>query len=128
METLITAGIEIRVETFYHYAESNPGNNEFIHSYRIVMSNHNPFTVQLLRRKWMISNSYREVKMVEGDGVMGRQPILYPGDSYEYVSGCSLQSPIGRMDGIYIFQNKKTGKEFEVKIPVFRLEAPEILN
>lgn len=128
METLITAGIEIRVETFYQYAESNPGNSEFIHSYRIVMSNHNSFTVQLLRRKWMISDSYREVKMVEGEGVVGRQPILYPGDTYEYVSGCNLQSPIGRMDGIYIFQNKKSGKEFEVKIPVFRLEAPEILN
>lgn len=128
METLITAGIEIRVETFYQYAESNPANSEFIHAYRIMMSNHNTFTVQLLRRKWLITDSYREVKTVEGEGVVGRQPILYPGDTYEYVSGCNLQSPIGKMDGIYIFQNKQTGKEFEVRIPVFRLEAPEILN
>ncbi|MBL0308812.1 MAG: Co2+/Mg2+ efflux protein ApaG [Bacteroidetes bacterium] len=128
METLTTAGVEIRVETFYQFAESNSANGEFIHSYRITISNHNAFTVQLLRRKWVILDSYRELKTVEGEGVVGRQPILYPGDSYEYVSGCNLQSPIGRMDGIYIFQNKQSGKEFEVKVPVFRLEAPEILN
>lgn len=128
MQTLITAGIEIKVETFYHYAESNPGNHEFIHSYRIIISNHNKFTVQLLRRKWLITDSFRDLKLVEGEGVVGRQPVLYPGDTYEYVSGCNIQSPIGRMDGYYIFENKQTKKEFEVKIPVFRLEAPEILN
>ncbi len=128
MQTLITSGVEVKVETFYQEGYSKPALNEFVYSYRITLYNHNSFAVQLLRRIWIISDANGDVKTVEGEGVVGRQPILYPGDSYQYVSGCNLATPIGKMEGLYIFDNKVSGKEFEVKIPVFRLFAPVILN
>jgi ApaG protein len=128
MQTLTTQGVEVKVETFYQDGHSKPVENEFVYAYRITLFNHNSFTVQLLRRMWIISDANSDVRTVEGEGVVGRQPILYQGDSYQYISGCNLSTPIGKMEGIYIFQNKTTGKEFEVKIPVFKLIAPVILN
>ncbi|HWB62866.1 MAG TPA: Co2+/Mg2+ efflux protein ApaG [Chitinophagales bacterium] len=128
METLITAGVEVQVETFYQSAHSNPLNNEFVHAYRITLFNHNNFTVQLLRRVWIITDANLDVQTVEGEGVVGRQPVIYPADSYQYVSGCNLSTPVGKMEGVYMFMNKQTGKEFEVKIPVFKLVSPVILN
>lgn len=128
METLITKGVEINVETFYQASYSRPEKNEFMFAYRITISNHNLFTVQLLRRKWQITDSNLEVRVVEGDGVIGRQPVLYAGDSYQYMSGCNLPTAIGKMEGVYIFENKSTGKEFEVKIPVFKMVMPAVLN
>lgn len=128
METLITCGVEVKVETFFQQGYSKPMNNEFVYAYRITLFNHNSFAVQLLRRMWIISDANGDVRTVEGDGVVGRQPVLYPGDSYQYVSGCNLTTPIGKMEGLYFFDNKTNGKEFEVKIPVFKLVAPLILN
>jgi len=128
MQTLITSGVEVKVETFYQEDYSKPMVNEFVYSYRITLFNHNSFAVQLLRGVWIITDANGDVRTVEGEGVVGRQPVLYPGDSYQYVSGCNLSTPIGKMEGIYIFDNKISGKEFEVKIPVFRLVAPVILN
>jgi len=128
MQTLTTAGIEVKVETFYQDEHSKPVNNEFVFAYRITLFNHNAYTVQLLRRMWIISDANADVSTVEGDGVVGKQPILYPGDSYQYVSGCNLATALGKMEGVYIFENKTTTKEFEVKIPVFKLIAPVILN
>ena len=128
MQTLTTSGVEVKVETFYQEDYSKPMVNEFVYSYRITLFNHNSFAVQLLRRVWIISDANSDVRTIEGEGVVGRQPVLYPGDSYQYVSSCNLTSPIGKMEGLYIFDNKVTGKEFEVKIPMFRLVAPVILN
>ncbi|MCS6935661.1 MAG: Co2+/Mg2+ efflux protein ApaG [Chitinophagales bacterium] len=128
MATLITEGVEVIVETAYQPAHSNPAEYSYVHAYRITIINHNTFTVQLLRRKWIITDGPYGKSIVEGEGVVGRQPVLYPGDSHEYVSGCNLQSTIGRMEGAYIFQNKTNGKEFTVKIPRFDLVAPQVLN
>jgi ApaG protein len=128
MQTLITSGVEVKVETYYQAGYSKPILNEHMHSYRITLYNHNSFAVQLLRRVWLITDANADVKTVEGEGVVGRQPVLYPGDSYSYVSGCNLATALGKMEGLYIFDNKVSGKEFEVKIPVFRLVAPFILN
>lgn len=128
MQTLTTSGVEVKVETTYQAGYSKPVMNEFMHSYRITLFNHNNFAIQLLRRVWLITDSNGDVKTVEGEGVVGRQPIIYPGDTYSYVSGCNLSTPIGKMGGLYIFDNKVNGKEFEVKIPVFKLVAPLILN
>lgn len=128
METLITLGVEVKVEPFYQGEHSKPMHNEFVYAYRVMLHNHNSFTVQLLRRKWIITDSNLDVNVVEGDGVVGRQPVLYPGDTYEYVSGSNFVTPIGKMEGIYIFENKATREEFVVKIPAFRLIAPLILN
>lgn len=128
MEILITSGVEVKVETFYQQGYSNPVNNEYAYAYRITIFNHNNFTVQLLRRAWLITDANSDVKKIEGEGVVGRQPVLYPGDSYQYVSGCNLNTPIGKMEGLYIFENKVSEKEFEVKIPVFKLISPVVLN
>lgn len=128
MQVLTTAGVEVKVETTYQEGYSRPILNEFMHSYRITLFNHNSFAVQLLRRVWLITDANGDIKTVEGEGVVGRQPVLYPGDAYTYVSGCNLSTAIGKMEGLYIFDNKISGKEFEVKIPVFRLIAPLILN
>lgn len=128
MVTLITQGIEVTVETLYQADYSRPLSNEFVFAYHINIHNHNPFTAQLLRRRWMITDAERNVKVVEGDGVVGRQPVLYPGDAHQYVSACNLATPIGKMRGIYVFENKATRKEFEVEVPEFKMETPQILN
>jgi ApaG protein len=128
METLITAGVEVQVETVFQPEQSNELNGVFLFAYHINLLNHNNFTVQLISRKWKITDSASDVRFVEGDGVIGRQPVLYPGDTYQYVSGCDLTSPIGKMEGTYIFENKVSGEKFEVSIPAFKLIAPVILN
>lgn len=128
METLTTSGIEVQVETFFQDEQSDAMLGEFLFAYHITISNRNNFVVQLLSRKWKITDSSLDVRLVEGNGVVGRQPILYPGDSHQYMSGCDLKSPIGKMEGIYIFVNKQTNETFEVQIPSFKLIAPVVLN
>jgi ApaG protein len=128
MSTLITQGVEVRVETMYQPGQSKPALGIYVFVYQITISNHNPFTVQLLRRRWEITDSNLDYNVVEGEGVVGRQPVLYAGDTHQYMSGCQLKTPIGKMEGIYIFDNKITGEEFTVEIPKFQLVATEILN
>jgi ApaG protein len=128
MVSEITAGVEVAVQTMYQAGHSIPEENAHVFAYKIVISNHNDFTVQLLSRRWIITNAIGEVEIVEGDGVVGRQPVLYRGDSHEYVSGCNLATPFGMMEGTYFFQNKANQNIFEVKIPLFKLEAPFALN
>ena len=128
MVSEITAGVEVAVQTMYQAAHSVPEEHAYVFAYKIVISNHNDFTVQLLSRRWIITNAIGEVEVVEGDGVVGRQPVLYRGDSHEYVSGSNLATPFGMMEGAYFFQNKTTREIFEVKIPLFKLEAPFALN
>ena len=128
MSTLITQGVEVHVETMYQPGQSKPALGIYVFVYQITISNHNPFTVQLLRRRWEITDSNLDYNVVEGEGVVGRQPVLYAGDTHQYMSGCQLKTPIGKMEGIYIFDNKITGEEFTVEIPKFQLVATEILN
>ncbi|MFN8309489.1 MAG: Co2+/Mg2+ efflux protein ApaG [Chitinophagales bacterium] len=128
MVSEITAGIEVIVETTYQEQHSVPEAHEFVFSYKIHIQNHNEFTVQLLRRRWEIVNAVGELEVIEGEGVVGRQPVLYANESHEYISGCRLLTAQGRMRGKYYFQNKITGDHFEVNIPEFRLEAPFSLN
>lgn len=116
------------MQTMYQPGYSAPDNNLFVFAYRIHISNLNDFTVQLLRRKWIITNALSEVEVVEGEGVVGRQPVLYAGDAHEYVSGSQLSTPFGMMEGSYFFENKQTHQIFSVAIPQFRLEAPFVLN
>ncbi len=128
METLITSGVEISVETFYQEHASEPSRNRYLFAYHITISNHNTFPVQLMSRRWNIVNMNGDVEHVEGPGVVGRQPVIYPNDSFEYTSGCDLSTPFGKMDGFYLFENKITGEDFEAIIPPFKLEAPQVLN
>ena len=128
MVSQITCGVEVIIQTMYQEGYSIPDEHAYVFAYKILIANHNDFTVQLLRRRWVITNGIGEVEIVEGDGVVGRQPVLYRGDSHEYVSGCNLATPFGMMEGTYYFENKANKDIFAVKIPLFKLEAPFALN
>ena len=124
MVSKVTDGITISVEQFYQPDYSNPLQMEFMFAYRITIENNNPFPVQLLRRHWIICDSNAEQKEVEGEGVIGIQPIIAPNEQYQYISGCNLKSELGKMYGTYLMKNINTQQRFDVKIPVFQMEAP----
>lgn len=128
MDTLITNDVRISVETFYQPIYSKPETGEYVFAYRITIENLNPFTVQLMRRHWVIFDSGLGHREVEGEGVVGKQPVLKPGDVHQYVSWCNLTTEIGSMQGAYEFQRIENGETFEVEIPEFRLIAPYRLN
>ena len=124
MVSKVTDGITISVEQFYQPDYSNPLQMEFMFAYRIPIENNNSFPVQLLRRHWIICDSNAEQKEVEGEGVIGIQPIIPPNEQYQYISGCNLKSELGKMYGTYLMKNINTQQRFDVKIPVFQMEAP----
>lgn len=128
MASKISEGIEINVETFYQAEYSNPVNNEFMFAYRITIENHNSFSIKLLRRQWYIFDSNGENREVEGEGVVGMQPVLQSGQSFQYVSGCNLRTEMGRMYGYYTMENLNTKKNFKVNIPAFEMVVPLKLN
>ncbi len=128
MDTLITNDVRVSVETFFQPRYSNPEREEFVFAYRITIENLNPFTIQLLRRHWIIFDANSDYREVEGEGVVGQQPILEPGGVHQYVSWSNLKCEIGSMRGTYSFVRFDTDEHFQVDIPVFRLIAPHRLN
>lgn len=124
MESAVTEGVKISVEQFYQADYSNPQQQEFMFAYRVTIENNNLFPVQLLRRHWFIQDSSTEQREVEGEGVIGAQPIISPNEQYQYISGCNLKSELGQMFGTYLMENVNTKARFEVNIPVFQMEAP----
>ena len=128
MVSKISEGVEVSVETFYQADYSNPASGEYMFAYRITLENHNNFAVKLHRRHWFIIDSNGENREVEGEGVVGVQPTLQPGEKYQYVSGCNLRSEIGKMHGSYQMENCYDKSAFEVKIPVFEMVVPFKLN
>ncbi len=127
METTITEGVEVSVESFYLPDHSVPEEDRYVYAYRIRLRNRSSHTVQLLRRHWIITDSTGEVNEVKGEGVVGEQPVLEPGEEYEYTSGSHLKSPIGTMHGTYEMVTPSGGL-FDVTIPCFSLEVPGVLN
>lgn len=128
MITEVTEGVKVSVKTQYEEEFSNPANRHFIFSYHIVIENQNPFVVQLLRRHWEIKDSLSPFREVEGEGVVGQQPVLEPGELYEYESACNLASDLGAMRGTYLFKREYDGQIFKVIIPEFNLFTPARLN
>lgn len=124
MVSKITEGIKVIVEQFYQPDYSNPIQQEFMFAYRVTIENNNSFPVQLLRRHWFIQDSNTEQREVEGEGVIGVQPVIAPQSQYQYISGCNLKSEIGQMFGTYLMVNVHSREQFSVKIPVFQMEAP----
>ncbi|MEY3945985.1 MAG: Co2+/Mg2+ efflux protein ApaG [Bacteroidota bacterium] len=124
----VTEGVRISVEQFYQPDYSNPIQGEFMFAYRISIENNNSFPVQLLRRQWFIIDSNTEKREVEGEGVIGVQPVISPGEQYQYISGCNLKSELGKMYGSYLMENVMTKQQFHVNIPVFQMEAPSKRN
>ncbi len=128
MSSKISNGVEVHVETFYQSEYSRPEQHEFVFAYRITLHNLNDFPVRLLRRKWHILDSDGEMRDVEGEGVVGVQPLIEAGCSYQYISACNLKTEIGKMHGNYILENVTNKKMFTVAIPAFIMEAPMKLN
>ena len=128
MVSKLTEGVEVGVETFYQPDYSNPISGEFMFAYRIHIENHNQFAVKLQRRHWHIVESNGLTREVEGEGVVGVQPVLQPGEHYQYVSGCNLRSEMGKMYGTYLMENLYSKETFEVNIPVFEMIVPFKMN
>ncbi|MDI1235786.1 MAG: Co2+/Mg2+ efflux protein ApaG [bacterium] len=128
MKVAETYDILISVETEYISLQSHPEKGEYFFAYRIKIQNNSLDTVQLLRRNWFIVDSVHEIREVKGDGVVGLQPILDPGDSHTYRSGCILQSEIGEMWGYYTFERQSTESLIKVDIPRFELMVPWLSN
>ncbi|PRD48730.1 Co2+/Mg2+ efflux protein ApaG [Sphingobacterium haloxyli] len=128
MNTQITSGIKVSVEVVYQPEYSSPDKMHFMFSYQITIENLSDITIQLIHRHWDIFDSIGEFKQVEGEGVVGEQPILAPGTVYQYVSGCNLKSEIGYMEGYYEMIKEVDGSIFHVDIPRFNLIASFKLN
>lgn len=123
MYRAVTREIEVIVEPFYLEEQSDPDDSRYVWGYRVVISNHSDETVQLVERYWHITDENGQVDEVRGLGVVGEQPQLGPGDSYEYSSGCPLDTPSGMMFGHYEMVTD-SGRSFEVAIPAFSLDKP----
>ncbi|MBC6990409.1 MULTISPECIES: Co2+/Mg2+ efflux protein ApaG [Hymenobacter] len=128
MNTTTTQGVTVTVTTNYLPDYSSPGQEHYVFAYKIDIRNNGEYTVKLLRRHWYIYDANGVTREVEGEGVVGQQPTLEPGDSHQYVSGCNLKSGLGKMRGTYQMERLVDGKEFTVDIPEFTLVVPYRLN
>lgn len=118
-----TDGIEVTVEPFYLEERSNPADDHYVWAYRVTIANNSDRYAQLLSRYWRITDANGKVEEVHGEGVVGEQPELNPGDSYQYTSGCPLSTPSGIMAGHYTMVDAE-GRRFDVAIPAFSLDLP----
>lgn len=121
--TAITEGVSVRVAVSFMPEQSQVDAGKWFWVYHIRIENGREDTIQLLTRHWRISDSRGMINLVDGEGVVGETPILGPGESHDYVSGCPLPTPHGSMQGHYTFRDQQ-GRLFEVAIPFFPLAAP----
>jgi ApaG protein len=123
----ITQGITVRVAVNYTPEQSRVESGKWFWVYHIRLENDSHDTVQLLTRHWRITDGRGMVNLVNGEGVVGETPILEPGESHDYVSGCPLSTPHGSMEGFYTFR-RSDGSLLEVAIPFFPLSAPAVAD
>lgn len=128
MITQVTSGIKVSVEVFYRPDQSNANESQHIFAYRITITNNSEYSIRLSRRNWFILDSNATNRQVEGEGVVGEKPIIGTGENYQYISGCNLESEIGKMHGSYLMERLIDGKQFYVRIPEFQLVVPYKLN
>jgi ApaG protein len=126
--TQITDGIKVSVVTEYENNYSCPTQAHYVFTYRIRIENCSNHTIQLHRRHWYVYDSNGQSKEIEGEGVVGKKPILEPGEVHQYVSGCNLRTGIGKMVGEYLMERVLDGKKFRVAIPEFTLMVPFLNN
>lgn len=118
-----TRDIRVSVDPVYLQDQSSPGDSRYVWAYRVRIENNSAETVQLRTRHWRITDSLGRRHEVRGPGVVGVEPVLMPGDSFEYTSGTPLTAPSGIMVGSYEMETP-TGERFEVAIPAFSLDSP----
>jgi len=123
MYSAITREIRVQVEPIYLDDQSEPDSAQYVWAYRVQIENEGSETVQLLTRYWHITDGMGRVQEVRGAGVVGEQPVLNPGESYEYTSGTPLPTPSGIMKGSYQMRTP-TGEKFDIEVPAFSLDCP----
>lgn len=122
----IARSIEISVVSKFLEQQSAPDEQRFAFSYQITIQNNAPCSVQLLSRSWLITDADHQQTQVQGEGVVGQQPVIEAGKSFTYASGAVIKTPVGSMQGHYQFISD--GELFQVAIPIFSLAIPHILN
>ena len=127
MERAVTREVQVSVECFFLEHESVPDLERYSFAYKIRLKNLGHTRVQLISRHWIITDGTGEERHVHGDGVVGKQPMLEPGEEFEYMSGSLLPTPVGTMQGTYQMIND-AGEVFDVQIPVFTLAVPGAFN
>ena len=123
MYETVTRDICVAVEPHFLADQSQPDQNRYVWAYRVTIRNDGGRTVQLRSRYWRITDGAGRVQEVRGDGVVGKQPRLAPGESFQYTSGTPLPTPSGFMTGTYQMQTGE-GEEFDIDIPTFSLDSP----
>jgi len=131
MVSLTTREIRVSAESMYQREYSIPDKRQFVYAYRIRIGNEGSAPVKLLSRTWEVIDGTGDRRLVEGEGVVGQQPVIMPGQFHEYTSWVQFETPIGAMRGSYIMQRMDrfdSGELFEVEVPKFIHIAPEVLN
>lgn len=128
MNTKVTRGIRVSVKTSFEGTFFKNYKMHFAFGYTITIENQSTDSVQLTSRHWDIYDALNEMEVLDGEGVIGKKPVIRPGESHTYSSGCLLASPIGAMKGFYNMVNLSSSEKFQVFVPNFRLNAPFALN
>lgn len=123
MYTATTHRIRVTVEPFFLEEKSSPDDRRYVWAYHVQIENQGAEAVTLKSRYWRITDAVGQVQEVRGEGVVGEQPVIEPGEAYEYTSGAPLSTPSGIMSGSYRMTTA-TGADFEVEIPAFSLDSP----
>jgi len=127
MDTNLNHNIEVDVETSYLEDQSSPGMNRYVFSYTVTIRNEGNLPAKLLTRHWIINDANGNVQEVHGEGVVGEQPYLKPGESFQYTSGTVIETPVGSMEGSYQMLSED-GTPFDADIPAFTLSLPNKLH
>ncbi len=126
--TEVTRDVRVTVRAFFLADQSEPARSHYVWAYRVNIVNEGRQTVQLLRRSWYITDAQGRTQHVHGEGVVGEQPVLDPGENFEYTSTTPLSTPSGFMRGAYHMVVAATGEAFDVAIPGFSLDSPHHLG
>lgn len=125
--TSTTHGVHVEVQPHYLAAHSDPARHHWMHAYTVTITNEGEAPVRLLSRHWVITNAHGTEEHVRGAGVVGEQPLLQPGESFRYTSGCPMDTPVGTMHGTYQMVSE-AGGAFDAAIAPFTLAEPFAVN
>lgn len=128
MSDTSTRGVRIVVRPRYVPEQSDPENKQWLFAYHVTIRNESSEAMQLLSRHWVITDGQGEAEEVRGAGVVGHQPLLQPGEQFEYTSACPLGTPVGTMHGSFRMRVSASGEQFDAAIDPFRLAVPLLLN
>jgi ApaG protein len=122
--TATTRSLRVSVRSFYLADQSRPDDSHYVWAYRVRIENLGQEPVQLISRTWRIVDSQGRTQVVRGEGVIGQQPVLEPGETFEYTSGTPLDTPSGFMSGHYHMMAQGSGEAFDITVPAFSLDSP----